>query len=232
MTCRVNWWHGLQIVLLSIVVITLAVPTATPKDSAVKLGIQVFENLEGYHTQTSELGTRLGKVLMSALESIDIDDQVPLQSNETVRILDEMTKGRKVIVTTLHALSTTGGVNYPTIVFADDAIKFADLTWKLDEDAALKRAKAKGMTHCLTGVCTGLVTVPHEDTAAGKRNLSSITANINLRLHDLSTGKTVWMNTYQQVVAHSDPRLAFIQALEDIAPTIASDLQSHFDPQE
>ncbi|UCG52688.1 MAG: hypothetical protein JSW58_03825 [Candidatus Latescibacterota bacterium] len=212
------------VVAVSILIYPFPETAAKP----IKLGIFVFENLEGYHTQSSTFGTKLGAELLPAFEGVHVEDSVPLQSNETVRILDEMTKDRKVVLTTLHATVKDGVIDYPAVVFADDAIKFVDLTWKVDDEGALELAKESGLSHCLMGTCKGIATPPSEDSPAGKRKLTAVTASVNVRLHNLSSGEAEWMNTYRQVVSHTDPRLAFEQAVEQVAVQVASDLGEFF----
>jgi hypothetical protein len=209
---------------ISLVMVVFSESPAGPP----KLGVYVFENLEGYHTQSSTLGTRLGAELLPLCEKVVVEDSVPLESNETVRILDEMTKDRKVVVTTLHAFAKDGGVDYPSVVFADDAIKFADLTWKVDDGKVLELAKASGDTHCLMGTCEGIATKPSKDSASGRRGLVAVTASVNIRLLSVSDGKAEWMNTYRQVVSHTDPRIAFEQAIELVSAQIADELREFF----
>ncbi len=201
----------------------------TVASEPIKIGIFIFENLEGVHTQSSNFGTQLGSKMMPWCGKVHIEDSVPLRSNETVRILDEMTKDRKVVVTTLLAYQKGGGIDYPAVVFADDDIKFIDLTWKVDGEKATEAAKKAGLNYCLIGTCKGLVTPPNKDTAAGKRNLSAVTASVNIRLQNVSNGEQEWMNTYRQVVSHSDPRIAFEQAVEMVADQIAEDLEAYFE---
>ncbi|NIO29538.1 MAG: hypothetical protein GTO29_13405 [Candidatus Latescibacteria bacterium] len=217
------------IVLFAVAVILLC-PRSTSADKPIKLGIFVFENLEGIHTQSSTFGTSLGSQLMPMLEKVRVEDSVPLQSNETVRILDELTKDRKVVMTTLHAVFRNGVIDYPAVVFADDAVKFIDLTWKVDDDKTMELAKETGLSHCLIGTCQGIATAPHEESAAGRRGLTAVTASVNVRLHNISSGEAEWMNTYRRVVSHTDPRLAFEQAVEMVAEDIAEDLKGFFEP--
>jgi len=189
-----------------------------------KLGIFVYENLEGEHTPSSTFGTHLGSMLQPVCKNIKVEDSVPLKTNETVRILDEETKDRKVVWTTLSTYARNGDVDYPAITFADDDIKFMDLTWKVDGDRVVAEAGKDGLTHCLMGTCTGYVMPPNETSATGKMGLASVTASVNVRLYNLATGRDEWMKNYRQVVAHSDPRIAFEQAIELVSDRIAGDL--------
>jgi hypothetical protein len=208
--------------------LVLFVPLRVSRASPVKLGIFVFENIEGYHTQSSTFGTRVGAELLSMCDDVKVEDSVPLESNETVRILEEMTEDRKVVVTTLHAAVKDGVVEYPAVVFADDAVKFADLTWKVDDGKALEAAKKAGLSHCLIGTCKGLVTPPDKESAAGRRGLSAVTASVNVRLLSVSSGKAEWMDTYRQVVSHTDARIGFEEAVEMVATRVAEDLAGFF----
>jgi hypothetical protein len=142
-----------------------------------------------------------------------------------VRLLDELTKDRKVVVTTLTAAFKNGAVDYPAVTFADDDVKFTDLTWKVDLEKTISSAKEAGLTHALVGTCAGIITEPHEKSAAGKRELMAVTASVNVRLFNLATGEADWMNTYRHVVSHTDPRLAYEQAAEAAAAEVAGDLK-------
>ncbi len=203
---------------------TLAISPAATTAGDMKLGIFVYENLEGDHTPSSTFGTHLGSMLMPVCKNIKVEDSVPLKTNETVRILDEQTKDRKVVWTTLSTYAEKGAVDYPAITFADDDIKFMDLTWKVDGDKVVAAAKKAGLTHCLMGTCTGYVTPPSTESAAGKQGLTPVTASVNVRLHNLATGKDEWMKNYRQVVPHTDHRIAFEQAIEMVSERIAKDL--------
>jgi hypothetical protein len=189
-----------------------------------KLGIFVHENLEGDHTPSSTFGTHLGSMLQPVCKNIKVEDSVPLKTNETVRILDEETKDRKVVWTTLSTYAQKGAVDYPAITFADNDIKFMDLTWKVDGDKVVALAKNAGLTHCLTGTCTGYITQPSARSAAGKQDLTVVTASVNVRLHNMATGEAEWMKNYRQAVPHTDLRIAFEQAAEMVAERIAKDL--------
>jgi hypothetical protein len=213
---------------LIVVFSLLILPFHTSATGPVKLGVFVWENLEGIHTQSSKFGTSLGSLLMPILDNTHVENSVPLRSNETVRILEEMTEDRKVAVTTLYATASNGVIDYPAVVFADDDIKFTDLTWKVDDGKAMEMAKALDLGYCLVGTCTGLATPPNRDSAAGRRNLTAVTASISIYLYKLSTGKAEWMKTYRQVVSHTDPRLAFEQAAEMAADQVAEDLKDFF----
>jgi hypothetical protein len=202
----------------------LAILPAATGAGDMKLGIFVYENLEGDHTPSSTFGTHLGSMLQPVCKNIKVEDSVPLKTNETVRILDEETKDRKVVWTTLSAYAKHGDVDYPAITFADNDIKFMDLTWKVDGDKVAAEAKKAGLTHCLIGTCTGYVTLPSEKSPTGKMGLTPVTASVNVRLHNLATGEDEWMKNYRQVVPHTDHRIAFEQAIEMAAERIAKDL--------
>lgn len=226
-TFRKTFDAFVTLALLSICVLFL-VMQPTSASAAPQLGVFVYENLEGMHTSSSTFGTSLGAELMDLIDKVTVSDNVPLQSNETVRLLDELTKDRKVVVTTLTAAFKNGGVDYPTVTFADDDIKFTDLTWKVDVDKVIAGAKEAGLTHALIGTCTGLVTAPHKKSAAGKRELTAVTASVNVRLFNLTTGEIDWMNTYRHVVSHTDARVAYEQATEAAAAEVAGDLNKIF----
>lgn len=213
---------------LIVICLVLAVPGPTPANESVKLGIFVHENLEGYHTPSSTFGTYLGSELLPVFKNLKVEHAVPLQTNETVRILDELTEERKVVWTTLQAVATNGAIEYPSVTFADDTIKFRDLTWKVDEARVAELAKKAGLTHCLVGTCTGYAASTDAKSVVGSRGLTPVTASVNVHLLNLKTDKTEWMKNYRQVVPHSDPRIAFEQAVEMIAEKIAGDLNAFF----
>jgi hypothetical protein len=208
----------------------LAAAAAGPSAAdSMNLGIFVYENLEGYHTPSSTFGTYLGSKLMPVCKTIKVEHRVPLQTNETIRILDEETEDRKIVWTTLDAFFNNGTIDYPAVTFADDDIKFRDLTWKVDEETAVKWAREAGMTHCLMGTCTGYVTIPSKKTEVGQRGLKVVTASVNIQLYNLKTGETEWMQNYRQVVSHMDNRIAFEQGAEMVADRIAKDLSIFMD---
>jgi hypothetical protein len=206
----------------------LAAPQTVKAEESMRIGIYVFESLEGFHTPSSTFGTHLGSLLLPVCKNIKVEDAVPLQTNETVRILDELTADRKVVWTTLRTFAQNGAVDYPSIVFADDSIVFKDLTWKVDDEKSVELAKKADLTHCLIGTCTGYARPPSQQTSTGRHGLSVVTASVNVRLVNLGTGTQEWMKNYRQIVPHADPRVAFEQAIEMVAETIAEDLGTYF----
>lgn len=175
------------------------------------LGIYIYENIEGYHTVSSTAGTELTSAFLPAFAKVMAFDRVPLESNETVRILEKMTEDRKVTVTAINTWLAGGAIAAPTVTFADDDIKFKDLTWHVDENAVMADAKKKGMTHILIGSISGLV--KQSGGGGAKARLVSATAMANLKLLDVVQGTAVWAKTYRDVKAGFDARTAFDDAV-------------------
>jgi hypothetical protein len=81
---------------------TLGLATSAGAESGKSsLGIYLYENIEGFHTVSSTANARFASSLLPVFTKITTNDKVPLESNESVRILDELTKDRKVTVTTV-----------------------------------------------------------------------------------------------------------------------------------
>jgi len=179
------------------------------------LGIYIYENVEGFHTVSSTAGTEFTNAFLSLFGKIMAYDRIPLESNETVRILEEMTKDRKVSVTAISTWLSSGVISAPTVTFADDDIKFKDLTWHIDQEAVMVDAKNKGMTHALFGSITGLVKSVEGNGSKGR--LVSVNAIANLKLVDVSQESVVWAKTYRDVKAGFDARTAFDDAVVDLS---------------
>lgn len=203
----------------------LSIADSTSETSGLKgsLGIYIYENVEGYHTVSSTAGTELMNILLPAFTKIMVHDRIPLESNETVRILEKMTEDRKVTLTTINTWLAGGAISIPTITFADDDIKFKDLTWHIDQDAVITDVEMKGMTHVLFGSISGFVkSVEGKDA---KKRLVSVNAIANIRLVDISEGTTVWAKTYRDVKAGFDARTAFDDAVVDLSARVGDEIQ-------
>jgi hypothetical protein len=186
------------------------------------LGIYIYENIEGYHTISSTAGTELTNALLPVFGKVMAYDRIPLESNETVRILEEMTKDRKVAVTAVSTWLSGGVISAPTVTFADDDIKFKDLTWHIDQEAVMADAKKNGMTHVLFGSISGLV--KSVEGMDAKERLVSVNAIANLKLVDVSLGAVVWAKTYRDVKAGFDARRAFDDAVVDLSAKAAGEV--------
>jgi hypothetical protein len=187
------------------------------------LGIYTYENIEGYHTVSGAAGTELTNAFMPFFERVVAFDKVPLTSNETVRILENMTKDRKVVVTAINSWLAGGVVSAPTVTIADDAIKFKDLTWHINQDSVLTDAKKKGMTHVIVGTFTGIENPVQSDAEGARKRLRSVNVLGNLRLMDVARGSVIWAKTYRQAKADFDYRLAFDAAVLAVAETAAKE---------
>lgn len=187
------------------------------------LGIYIYENIEGYHTVSSTAGTELSNVFLNLFDKVMTIDRVPLQSNETVRILEEMTEDRKIVVTAINTWLTGGVISTPTITFADDAIKFKDLTWHIDQEKVLADAKEKKVSHALIGSFTGMVKSVKEDKTGPKGRLISVNVIANVRLVEVPGGAVLWAKTYRDIKAGFDFRTAFDSAVLGISEYVAKD---------
>jgi hypothetical protein len=188
------------------------------------LGVYAYETLEGRHTVSSAAGTELANAFIPLFAKVTTSDKVPLTSNETVRILEAMTKDRKIVVTTLSAWLAGGVIAAPTITLADDSMKFKDLTWHVDEDSVLADAKRAGMTSVIIGTFTGMAN-PIAGTGEAAKNLRSVNVLGNIRLIDVKQGGVVWAKTYRRAKADFDSRLAFNGAVLEVADSAAKDIK-------
>jgi len=210
---------GVVVCILSLCFTTMAMADTGSKGS---LAIYIYENIEGYHTVSSTAGTELSNLFIPVFGKVMSNDNIPLESNETVRILEEMTKDRKVTVTVLNTWLSGGGLSVPTITFADDSIKFRDLTWHVDQKAILADAKEKGMTHALFGSISGLVKGVEGEGA--RRRLVSVNTIANLKLVDISKGTVVWAKAYRETKAGFDARTAFDDAVVSLSAKAGNEL--------
>jgi hypothetical protein len=205
-------------------ILILCFTTMAMADTGAKgsLGIYIYENIEGYHTVSSTAGTELANVFTPVFGKVMAYDNIPLESNETVRILEEMTKDRKVTVTVLNTWLSGGSLSVPTVTFADDDIKFKDLTWHVDQKAVLADAKEKGMTYALFGSISGLVKGVEGEGA--KQRLVSVNTIANLKLVDISQGTVVWAKTYREIKAGFDARTAFDDAVVSLSAKAGNEI--------
>ena len=198
------------------------------KNKESTVGIYLYENIEGYHTVSSVAGTEIANALLPIFKRVTTNNKVPLESNESVRILSDMTKNRKVVIAALNTWIAGNIISAPTVTFADDAIKFRDLTWHVDENAINKSAKKIGLDMVISGSFTGLV---RQSTAAERIHsdkLSSVSVIANLKLMNVTDQGVIWTKTYNEVVAGFDPRVAFNEAVLNISKKAATELKSFF----
>jgi len=188
------------------------------------LGIYVYENIEGFHTVSSTANTMLASSFQPVFAKITTNDKVPLESNETVRILDEMTKDRKVTVTPLTAWISGNVISAPTLTFANDSIKFMDLTWHIDENALKEDAKAKNLNYALMGSFSGMVKNARGNGSEVKNRLLSVTVIANMKLIDLKDDSIIWAWSHTAVAAGFDSRVAFNDAVSNICDIASEEL--------
>ncbi|MBN2069952.1 MAG: hypothetical protein JW814_00735 [Candidatus Krumholzibacteriota bacterium] len=211
--------------VLIVCVLTAMIPgLSRAGEKAGSIGLYIYENIEGAHTVSSTAGTELTNTLLGSFRKVSVIDKVPLESNETVRILDEMTKDRKVTVTSIHTWLSGGVISSPTLTFADDAIKFKDLTWHIDHEKIIKDATERGLDKVLFGDFSGYIA----DTNSSNRKLGSVTVVANLRLMTVKGESVEWAKTYRSVTAGFDPRVTFDEAVVNICKAIADDLSGEF----
>ena len=212
---------GVQCFLyVSIVIFTVVTLSASDCIAGKKsVGVYIYENIEGYHQSAAVSGPAMFDSLKEMFGTVNFVDKVPLESNETARILEEMTEGRKVVVSNINTWLTGGVISSPTITFADDAIKFKDLTWHIDENKILEEAKAQKLTHVLIGTFTGKV-------KGSSTNGKTLAVNVSASLKLLSTtgSGVIWAKYYNDVKAGFDARVAFEDAAITISKQAGKDL--------
>jgi hypothetical protein len=186
------------------------------------LGIYIYESIEGFHSVSSAAGTRLASTLKPFFNKVQSFDKIPLESNESVRILEEMTKDRKIVITAISTWLSGGVIAAPTVTFADDDIKFRDLTWHVNQDAVMKDADDKDMSHVLIGSFSGMIKAAAKQ-ADSRGKLLSVTVIANLRLIEAGGGTTLWADTYREVRAGFDPRVVFDEVVEEISKKAGRD---------
>lgn len=211
---------------LAIMAFAAATITAAFDAKRARVGIYIYENLESAHTPSSASGTKLASLLSPHFAQVLAADKVPLESNESVRILDALTKDRKVVIATVHTWLAGNVVAAPSITIADDAIKFQDLTWHVDHQAAITDAARAGCTQILIGTATGLVKEAGNRSAQSGSRLFSVTVMADFQLIDIQKSSTIWAQHYRLVNAAFDPRVGFDDGLIQVAEMAAKEIQS------
>jgi hypothetical protein len=201
----------------------LCTVSSGPAIAKSSLGIYLYENIEGYHTTSSTAGTELSNKLLKVFDKVMAYDKVPLESNETVRILEKMTEDRKVTVTAINTWLTGNVISTPSITFADDDIKFKDLTWHIDQDGVLADAKKNAMSHVLIGSFSGMVKKVGNKKLNPDGRLLAVTVLGNVRLIDVAKNTIVWAKTYQDIKNGFDARIAFDKAVSKLSGQIGED---------
>lgn len=186
------------------------------------IGVYLYENIEGYHTVSSTAGTVLSNDLLTLFGKVTSVDKVPLESNETVRILEGMTEDRKVVITALNTWIAGNVISAPSITFADDAIKFKDLTWHVDDNAVREDAKKKNLDYILTGAFSGMV----KQASSGNGKLKSVTVIANMRIMDLNGDAIVWSGSFSETAAGFDPRVAFNDAVMNLCKKAGKEINT------
>jgi hypothetical protein len=195
--------------LIAAAITALIAPAPAQAEKLDRVGVYLYENVEGFHTAGAACGTSLAEQLAPNAKGVIAVDKVPLESNETVRILDELTKDRKTVIAAVHTWLAGGAISTPSVTLADDAIKFKDLTWHVDQEAILKEAGKMDLSHVLLGTVTGLVKESGNRAAQSGSKLFSVTVQANFQLLEVASGTGLWAKTYRDVKAGFDPRTAF-----------------------
>jgi hypothetical protein len=193
-----------------------------------RVGVYVYESVESYHSAGATAGTAIATALLPLADSAIAFDRIPLQSNETVRILSEMTKGREIVMSAVVATLAGGIIASPTMKMADDDIKFKDLTWHVDYDAVVADATKRGLTHVIVGTATGQVREAADQAAKSGSKLISVTVQVNLQLIDMKTGGALWAKSLRHVQAGFDPRVAFDEGLLAVSEKATTELTEAF----
>lgn len=225
---RVPLRTALRGVLVAAAVAGLVMATPCRAEKLGKVGVYLYENVEGFHTAGAACGTSLADHLKPYAKGVIAFDKVPLESNETVRILDELTKDRKIVVAAVHTWLAGGAISTPSVTLADDAIKFKDLTWHVNQEAILKEAAKSGLSHVLLGTVTGLVKESGNRAAQSGSKLFSVTVQANFQLVDVASGAGLWAKTYRDVKAGFDPRTAFDEGALHVGEMAGKDLATRF----
>jgi len=219
--------------IVVIIAIILATPistsiASTDKQSLGHIGVYIYESLEGYHSISSTCGNLLSQGLIKCDANPSVQDRVPLVTNESVRILEEMTEDRKIVVSPVVAWFTGGSIISPSITIADDDIKFVDLTWHIDTDRVM--GLASELDHVLIGTVSGQLRRTQEQAAQSGSTLVSVTVRGNFRIVRVADGSVIWATTQSTVKAGFDPRVAFEGGIENISEKVVSDLTSFLTP--
>jgi len=182
-------------------------------------GVYIYEHLEGQtvpgstfcHAFSSAVGSR----------GYTCVDRVPLESNENVRILSEMTEGRTVVVTTLRAAWMGGQIVYPAVEMPADEIKFIDLSWHVDSDAVIEAATAAGQAEYIVGSISGQVT----EGQWSDRQTYRVTAICNVQKIFTKFGTAVW--TFQKTKTGSgfDPVVVYAKLVAELGAEAAASIE-------
>ena len=211
-------WGGL---ILSILLL-MSIGGATQADAR-SVGVYIYETLEGYHQSMGVGGTVLADSLRVRFEGVRIFDNIPLESNESVRILDEMTEGREVVLTPVVTILNGTAIAPPAVTMSDDALNFQDLTWHVDQDAVIAHAKENNLTHVLIGRIEGRANRSRSATSSG-RALISVQATANLRLLNIADNTSEWSQTIEDTQAGFDARVVFDRLVMELSRTAAKKL--------
>jgi len=225
----IRGFKGISLVVFVLSMLSCAGIAMAGQDlSKFGVGVFIYENLEGYHLSGSMSGTSSSTALQTVFERIRVFDRVPLESNESVRILTEMTEGREVVLTPIRVWLTGGIIQPPTITFKDDAIKFQDLTWHVDQPACFSLSSESALEYVLVGSITGLVNEVKSVDSTGGRDLTTVQVAATLQLLEVSTSRAVWANSYRPKRAGFDPRTTFIDLLAELGDEVGKDIAAHF----
>jgi len=220
-TCRLR---DCLVLCLTVVTISLGVLTDRSSADTSSVGIYVFETLEDTHKSMGIAGTAVAEGLRTQFAGVRVYDRIPLESNETVRILDEMTEGREIVLLPVTTFLHGTVLLPPTIRISDDAIKFKDLTWHVNQDSVITHARSNKHTHVIIGRVEGRTNTARASSSGG-RALISVNVRVNLRLMDTDSGSIEWAQTLDDTRAGFDPRIVFDGLVEELTQVAVKGLR-------
>jgi len=160
---------------------------------------------------------------------VSVASRVPLQSNETVRLLDELSTGETLVTTrTARAFAGGGVIQFETTEISDETLKYTDLTWHLDQNALMEQAKEAGVEYVLMGDVRGTLLPP---SSVGGGKLRSVEVSGRLQLVKVGTGMADWSDILRSRQADFRAELAFDKAAESGAQKIAESLLGTLSPE-
>lgn len=211
--------------LLLTVLLSSGIADGAEHYSEQSVGIFLYENLDGRHASSSLAGTSVSSSLNGVFGSVRVLDKVPLVSNESVRMLSAMTAGREVTISAIRTWMVGGIIQAPTITLADNAIKFRDLTWHLDQESCLAWCADQGLDFALVGSVTGRTNPVESVRSGGGRKPHSVHAVAGLQLIEIATQKATWTHTYAPKGVGFDPQIVFSDLMVQLGENIGRDIK-------
>lgn len=218
-------WHPLGILLSGLLLALVLLPASAHAET---IGIYIFENLEGRNVTSSTAATILARELRDAGMQVSVASRVPLQSNESIRLLDELATGETLVSTrTATAFAGGGVIQFETTKISDETLKYSDLTWHIDQNALMEQAKEAGVEYVLMGDVRGTLLPP---SSVGGGKLRSVEVSGRLQLVKVGTGMADWSDILRSRQADFRAELAFDKAAESGAQKVAKSLLETLSP--